>query len=124
MACSAAPPHGELLLRRGAYTEERMRRRENAWGRSRDLNTARSPQGLSGLGDLHGEHAISHAGVDGGREGVSGSAQRRAVVSRTAVTAAELADLEVKPTSMIDISDGLASECLHIVAASGVGVRV
>jgi thiamine-monophosphate kinase len=36
----------------------------------------------------------------------------------------ELADLEVKPTSMIDISDGLASECLHIVAASGVGVRV
>ena len=25
---------------------------------------------------------------------------------------------------MIDISDGLASECLHIVAASGVGVRV
>jgi thiamine-monophosphate kinase len=36
----------------------------------------------------------------------------------------ELADLEIKPTSMIDISDGLASECLHIVAASGVGVRV
>jgi len=36
----------------------------------------------------------------------------------------ELADLEIKPTSMIDISDGLASECLHIVTASGVGVRV
>ena len=32
--------------------------------------------------------------------------------------------LKSKPTSMIDISDGLASECLHIVAASGVGVRV
>lgn len=36
----------------------------------------------------------------------------------------ELADLKIKPTSMIDISDGLASECLHLVAASGVGVRI
>lgn len=30
--------------------------------------------------------------------------------------------LELKPTSMIDISDGLASEILHICDASGVGV--
>ncbi|MDG1949362.1 MAG: thiamine-phosphate kinase [bacterium] len=36
----------------------------------------------------------------------------------------ELSDLEVKPTSMIDISDGLASECMHLMAASGLGVRI
>lgn len=36
----------------------------------------------------------------------------------------ELSDLEVKPTSMIDISDGLASECMHLMAASGLGVRL
>ncbi|MBI49030.1 MAG: thiamine-phosphate kinase [Crocinitomicaceae bacterium] len=36
----------------------------------------------------------------------------------------ELSDLEVKPTSMIDVSDGLASECMHLMAASGLGVRL
>ncbi|MBL6645005.1 MAG: thiamine-phosphate kinase [Flavobacteriales bacterium] len=36
----------------------------------------------------------------------------------------ELAKLEVVPTSMIDISDGLASEALHIASASGCGVRL
>ncbi len=36
----------------------------------------------------------------------------------------ELADLEVQPTSMIDISDGLASECIHLMSASGLGVRL
>ena len=36
----------------------------------------------------------------------------------------ELSDLKVKPTSMIDISDGLASECFHLRAASGLGVRI
>ncbi|MBL7980910.1 MAG: thiamine-phosphate kinase [Flavobacteriales bacterium] len=35
-----------------------------------------------------------------------------------------LRSLEVKPTSMIDISDGLASEALHIARASGLGVRI
>ncbi len=36
----------------------------------------------------------------------------------------ELRDVGVVPTSMIDISDGLASELLHISKASGVGVRI
>lgn len=36
----------------------------------------------------------------------------------------ELADLGVLPTSMIDISDGLASELLHISKNSKVGVRI
>ncbi|QNH63634.1 thiamine-phosphate kinase [Hymenobacter sediminicola] len=36
----------------------------------------------------------------------------------------ELHDLGVVPTSMIDISDGLASEVLHLCAASGTGARV
>lgn len=36
----------------------------------------------------------------------------------------ELADLEVVPTAMIDISDGLASEILHLSKQSGVGVMV
>lgn len=36
----------------------------------------------------------------------------------------ELEELGVKPTSMIDISDGLASELFHIAKNSGVGVRV
>lgn len=36
----------------------------------------------------------------------------------------ELEDLAIVPTSMIDISDGLASELLHISKASGVGMKV
>ena len=36
----------------------------------------------------------------------------------------ELAELKIVPTSMIDISDGLASELLHICNQSGVGVQV
>lgn len=36
----------------------------------------------------------------------------------------ELGDLQIKPTSMIDISDGLASECFHLMAASGLGIRI
>ncbi len=32
--------------------------------------------------------------------------------------------LDVRPTSMIDISDGLASEAMHLARASGVGVRI
>jgi len=36
----------------------------------------------------------------------------------------ELADLEIIPTSMIDISDGLASEALHLARQSGLGVML
>ena len=36
----------------------------------------------------------------------------------------ELAKLDLVPSSMIDISDGLASEALHLAAASGCGVRI
>ncbi|MEM6526516.1 MAG: thiamine-phosphate kinase [Bacteroidota bacterium] len=36
----------------------------------------------------------------------------------------ELADLNVVPTSMIDISDGLGSELLHLSKASGLGVQI
>lgn len=36
----------------------------------------------------------------------------------------ELRDLEIVPSSMIDISDGLASELFHICKASGVGVTI
>ncbi|OUJ74181.1 thiamine-phosphate kinase [Hymenobacter crusticola] len=36
----------------------------------------------------------------------------------------ELKDLGITPTSMIDISDGLASELLHLCAASGAGARI
>jgi thiamine-monophosphate kinase len=36
----------------------------------------------------------------------------------------ELRDLKVKPTSMIDISDGLASELFHISNKSSVGVKI
>ncbi len=35
-----------------------------------------------------------------------------------------LKKLEVKPTSMIDISDGLASEAFHLCRASNLGVRI
>ena len=35
-----------------------------------------------------------------------------------------LKQLGVKPTAMIDISDGLASEAIHIARSSGVGVRL
>ena len=35
-----------------------------------------------------------------------------------------LKELDVLPTAMIDISDGLASEVLHICKESGVGARV
>ncbi len=36
----------------------------------------------------------------------------------------ELADLNIVPTSMIDISDGLASEVLHLSKASNVGIKL
>lgn len=36
----------------------------------------------------------------------------------------ELADLGIKPTSMIDVSDGLASELFHLATQSNVGVRI
>lgn len=36
----------------------------------------------------------------------------------------ELADLNVRPTSMIDVSDGLASELFHIATQSGVGIKI
>ena len=36
----------------------------------------------------------------------------------------ELKELEIVPTSMIDISDGLASELFHICKQSGVGVTI
>lgn len=36
----------------------------------------------------------------------------------------DLAELGVKPTSMIDVSDGLASELLHLSKNSNVGVRL
>jgi thiamine-monophosphate kinase len=36
----------------------------------------------------------------------------------------DLDEMGVKPTSMIDVSDGLASELLHIATQSGVGVRI
>jgi len=36
----------------------------------------------------------------------------------------ELADADVIPTSMIDISDGLASELLHLSKASGLGMKI
>jgi len=36
----------------------------------------------------------------------------------------ELRELGVTPTSLIDISDGLASETLHLCEASGVGARI
>ncbi|MEM7106901.1 MAG: thiamine-phosphate kinase [Bacteroidota bacterium] len=36
----------------------------------------------------------------------------------------ELSDLNVVPTSMIDISDGLGSELLHLSKASGLGVQI
>lgn len=36
----------------------------------------------------------------------------------------ELADLSVVPTSMIDVSDGLASEAFHLCKQSGLGVAI
>ncbi len=36
----------------------------------------------------------------------------------------DLAELKIVPTSMIDVSDGIASELLHISNQSGVGVKI
>jgi len=39
-------------------------------------------------------------------------------------TLAELKKEEIKPTSMIDVTDGLASDLLHICRLSGTGCRI
>ncbi|MFT4660193.1 MAG: thiamine-monophosphate kinase [Patiriisocius sp.] len=36
----------------------------------------------------------------------------------------QLTDLKIQPTSMIDVSDGLASECIHIARQSDVGITL
>ena len=36
----------------------------------------------------------------------------------------DLAEANVKPTAMIDVSDGLASELFHIASSSNVGIRI
>src|SRR5690606_26044790 len=36
----------------------------------------------------------------------------------------ELQDFDVVPTAMIDVSDGLASELMHIAKNSGVGISI
>jgi thiamine-monophosphate kinase len=36
----------------------------------------------------------------------------------------ELEELQIMPTSMIDISDGLASELFHLASQSGTGIRI
>lgn len=35
-----------------------------------------------------------------------------------------LKNLDIQPTSMMDVSDGLASECFHLAKASGVGITL
>ena len=35
-----------------------------------------------------------------------------------------LKNLNIQPTSMMDVSDGLASECFHLAKASGVGITL
>ncbi len=35
-----------------------------------------------------------------------------------------LKSLDIKPTSMMDVSDGLASECFHLAKSSGTGITV
>jgi thiamine-monophosphate kinase len=36
----------------------------------------------------------------------------------------ELEELQIMPTSMIDVSDGLASELFHLASQSGTGIRI
>jgi thiamine-monophosphate kinase len=36
----------------------------------------------------------------------------------------ELEELQIKPTAMIDVSDGLASELFHLATQSGTGIRI
>lgn len=79
-----------------------------------------------GLQILEREHAVFLANpqMQPEMEGYEYILQRQLKPEARTDVRKALEELEIKPTSMVDISDGLASEVLHLADQSQIGIRV
>lgn len=110
----------------GTAKEEDLARRSGAQPNDLLVVTGDLGGAYLGLQILEREHAIylSNPNIQPEMEGFDYILQRQLKPEARTDVKKILAELEVKPTSMIDISDGLASEVLHLSDHSNVGFHV
>ncbi len=110
----------------GMETEDKIVKRSTA--QPNDLLVVSGDLGGAylGLQILEREHAVFLANPDMQPEmdGYDYLLERQLKPEARTDVRSILAELDIQPTSMIDISDGLASEILHLSDQSGVGFRL
>ena len=115
ITCIGDAEEGEVVYRSGA--------------RDTDLICVSGDLGAAymGLQLLERERAVSHDVGDGfvpAFEGREYLLERQLKPEARRDVVEELRQIGVKPTAMMDVSDGLSSELLHVCKASGVGCRI